>query len=111
MCDEWKDDFITFYDWSLANGYKEEKTNKGLNVLTIDRIDVNGNYEPGNCRFVTNSVQATNKRNTLNDEERYAICPICGKQYQQTQRNGTKTCSRKCGEESRIRTRFAYGKA
>lgn len=43
-----------FKSWALSNGYKEG--------LTIDRIDNNGNYEPSNCRWVTQAVQNTNKR-------------------------------------------------
>ena len=97
MCDEWKSDFKAFHDWAIANGYKEEKTDKGINILTIDRIDVNGNYEPSNCRFVTNEVQAKNKRDTITDDERYRICPVCGKSFEIKQRSSTKTtCSRKC---------------
>lgn len=64
VCDEWKDDFLTFYDWAINNGYQ-----KGL---TIDRINVNGNYEPNNCRWVDKKQQANNKRTnvflTLNGE-------------------------------------------
>lgn len=101
MCDEWKNDFKSFYDWAVENGYKEEKTDKGLNILTIDRIDVGGNYEPSNCRFVTNEVQARNKRDSLNDNERYKTCPICGKKFEVFQRNGAKTCSRECGAKLR----------
>lgn len=57
VCDEWLNDFESFYNWSYANGYKQG--------LSIDRINNNGNYEPNNCRWVDMSVQSTNKRNTI----------------------------------------------
>ena len=62
MCDEWRSDYKAFYDWSMANGYKEEQTAGGVNILSIDRINNDGNYEPSNCRWVTADVQAKNKR-------------------------------------------------
>ena len=55
MCDEWRSDFMTFYKWAMANGYKEG--------LTIERKDVNGNYEPSNCCWITQKDQKNNKRN------------------------------------------------
>lgn len=103
ICDEWKNDFFAFYNWAYANGYKEEKLENGLNVLTIDRIDNNGDYCPENCRWITNAEQAKNKRTTLTDEERYCICPVCGKTFVKKQRKGQKTCSQSCGARYRGR--------
>lgn len=55
VCQEWLDDFMAFYNWAMANGYK-----KGL---SIDRIDVNGNYEPSNCRWTDMKTQQRNRSN------------------------------------------------
>lgn len=66
VCDEWKWDFLAFRTWAETNGYQEG--------LTIDRINVNGNYEPSNCRFISLTENNRNKRNTVrlmfNREER-----------------------------------------
>lgn len=69
ICDEWLDDYMSFRQWALDNGY-DESAKKG--ECTIDRIDVNGNYEPSNCRWVSMAVQSRNRRNVINKNDK---CP------------------------------------
>lgn len=59
MCDEWRKDFMAFYSWALENGY-DEKAPRG--ACTIERIDVNGNYEPSNCKIASQLEQMQNTR-------------------------------------------------
>ena len=59
VCDEWTDNengFMKFYKWAIENGVRQS--------LTIDRIDVDGNYDPLNCRWVDYKVQNNNKTNS-----------------------------------------------
>ena len=60
ICDKWLDKdngFMNFYNWAIKNGYHEG--------LSIDRINVDGNYEPKNCRWVTQKVQSNNTRRNV----------------------------------------------
>ena len=62
ICDEWLNDYNTFKQWSLDNGFDYNK--KG-HELTIDRINVDRDYSPKNCRWVDMYVQANNKTNNV----------------------------------------------
>ena len=55
ICDEWlgDDGFVNFYNWAMANGYDDDKT--------IDRVDVDGDYSPANCRWADASLQGYNR--------------------------------------------------
>lgn len=56
VCDEWQE-YIPFKEWAIATGYKEG--------LSIERKDVNGNYEPNNCYWIPLKMQGKNRRNTI----------------------------------------------
>ena len=65
ICQEWND-YKSFRSWALSHGYADN--------LSIDRIDVNGNYEPSNCRWADATIQANNVR-------RNRIIEFEGKRY------------------------------
>lgn len=57
VCEEWANNFLYFYEWALTNGYKAG--------LSIDRIDVDKDYSPDNCRWINMSEQQLNRRDTI----------------------------------------------
>jgi hypothetical protein len=57
VCNLWKEDYTAFRDWAKSNGYSE--------TLTLDRLNVDGNYEPSNCRWISMKEQCQNKTNNL----------------------------------------------
>lgn len=56
VCQEWRDGAVPFIKWGIDNGWKDG--------LTLDRKEVDGNYDPDNCRFITNLGQQNNRRDT-----------------------------------------------
>jgi len=58
VCEEWKNDFKSFYDWAIANGYAIG--------LQLDRYpDNDGPYAPWNCRYTTAAMNSRNKRTNI----------------------------------------------
>lgn len=55
ICDEWANNFVSFYEWSIINGYSDD--------LTLDRVDNDRGYSPNNCRWVSTIIQQNNKGN------------------------------------------------
>ena len=72
VCPEW-DEFSVFRQWALESGYKEEAKQ---GECTLDRKDVNKNYSPDNCKWVSMKEQSNNKRNTIYLEYGGEIKPL-----------------------------------
>lgn len=79
ICDDWLNNNTLFFNWSMENGYTDN--------LTIDRINVNGNYEPSNCRWITKKQQNRNSRKNVNftyNNETHCLsewCEVLGLNY------------------------------
>lgn len=58
MCDTWRNDFMSFYTWAITHGYADD--------LTIERVDVNGNYCSENCTWIPRKQQPLNQRERIN---------------------------------------------
>ena len=57
ICEQWRNDFMIFYNWAIENGYNDE--------LSIERKDVTIGYCPENCCWITIGEQRNNRRDTL----------------------------------------------
>ncbi len=85
VCKEWLDSPQSFYEWAVANGYKDN--------LTLDRIDNDKGYSPDNCRWVTAKEQARNtSRNVIVEYEGRRMClaelaEVTGIKYSRLQNN------------------------
>lgn len=60
VCEEWRNDKTKFFEWAKANGYDENNPD-----LSLERIDVDGNYEPSNCKWIPVKNQYNNMRKTI----------------------------------------------
>lgn len=82
--------FQNFYEWAMANGYNDN--------LTIERVDVNGDYTQSNCTWIPKESQTKNRTNTnwvYHNGEKYTLTDA-SKKYgfdRATIRKRIKTCN------------------
>jgi hypothetical protein len=60
VCPEWRSDFLAYKTWAVSAGYTEG--------LELDRLDSEGDYSPGNCRFITKKANIRNRTLGWSDE-------------------------------------------
>jgi len=85
VCNEWRESYEAFRSWAALSGYSDS--------LELDRINNNGNYEPGNCRWATRSQQMANTRKPITGQtsiyKGVSFCKITRKWKVQIRLNGT----------------------
>lgn len=74
VCEEWRNSYVAFKEWAVLTGYREG--------LTIERTDVNGNYSPDNCKWITMRSQNVNRRCTRYIEYEGKKIPIAKMVYE-----------------------------
>lgn len=101
MCDDWKNNYISFRDWALSNGYDENADHR--TKCTIDRIDVNGDYCPDNCRWTDAKTQMRNRRCTIMCYFNGELIPLVEiSERLNISANKAYSRWRKCGKPSRM---------
>ena len=79
VCDEWLQDYDNFAEWAFQSGYD---VNAKRGECTLDRIDVNADYCPINCRWISNVEQQNNRRKhvyIIYDGETYTLAQLARK--------------------------------
>lgn len=78
VCKEWKLDKTSFFDWAYKNGYDKNNLE-----LSLERVDVNGNYCPENCKWIKIKEQYNNMRKTIRigDISLAEFCRCAGLKY------------------------------
>ena len=102
----WLTDFLSFLE---CVGPKPQP----YRLYSLDRIDNNGNYEPGNVRWATKEEQCNNKR-PRGPEKAVTLlqnkCKNCGKEFMKNPNRAPLYCSKKCGKNVRERARYHRNK-